>query len=156
MDAIDYITDDHERFRGMLDSYEELDADDHAGRRELADELIAGLVQHAVMEEEALYPFVMARIPDLEHDVREEREEHHIIEVLMKELTELEVTNPQFDAKLEVLAENLLHHFEEEEEELFPRLRDELETSELADLVDDLRAARENASTEPDPNRVGG
>lgn len=156
MDAIDYITDDHDDFRGMLDTYEELDADDDAGRRELADELIAGLVQHAIMEEEALHPFVMARIPDLEHDVREEREEHHIIEVLMKELKELEIADPQFDAKLEVLVENLLHHFEEEEEELFPRLREELDTSELESLVDDLRTARENAPSEPDPDRVGG
>jgi hemerythrin superfamily protein len=98
----------------------------------------------------------MANIPDLEHDVREELEEHHVLEVLMSELTQMAPKDPQFDAKVEVLAENLLHHFEEEEEELFPRLREELDASELEALVDDLRTARENAPTEPDPDRVGG
>jgi hypothetical protein len=52
MDAITYITDDHERFRGMLDRNEELDPGDDDARRSLVDELIAGLVQHAVMEEQ--------------------------------------------------------------------------------------------------------
>jgi hemerythrin superfamily protein len=156
MDAISFITEDHARFREMLDRYEELDPDDHGARRALVDELIAGLVRHAVMEEEALYPFVMGQLPDLEHAVREELEEHHVIEVLMAELQAMDPGDPQFDAKLEVLAENLLHHFNEEEEELLPRLRDEVDAATLEGLVDDLRAAHETAPTTPDPDRVGG
>lgn len=156
MDAIEYITDDHERFRAMLDRYEELDPDDDAARKELVDDLIAGLVRHAVMEESVLYPFVTSELADLEHEIREEREEHHVIEVLLAELARMDAADPQFDAKLEVLAENLLHHFDEEEEDLFPRLREEVDGDALRELTDELRAAHADAPTTPDPDRTGG
>ena len=140
----------------MLDRYEELDPDDDAARRGLVDDLIAGLVRHAVMEESVLYPFVISELPDLEHEIREEHEEHHIIEVLLAELARMDAADPQFDAKLEVLAENLLHHFDEEEGDLFPRLREEVEPDTLRELADDLRTAHTEAPTTPDPDRVGG
>jgi hemerythrin-like domain-containing protein len=156
MNALELIIDEHERFRTMLDRLDELDAGDHGSRRRLVDELIAGLVQHGAMEEQVLYPFVLSEIPDLEDAVREELEEHHVIELLMVELERLDPEHEQFDAKLEVFAEILLHHFEEEEEELFPALRERLDAATLEDLTDDLRSARESAPTEPDPDRVGG
>lgn len=156
MDAIEFILDDHEKFRAMIDRYEEIDPDDHGARRELVDELVAGLVQHGTMEEQALYPYVISNVPDLEDAVREEIEEHHVLELLMVELKELEPENKQFDAKLEVFVEILLHHFEEEEEELFPALRERLDADTLEGLTDDLRSARDGASSEPDPDRVGG
>jgi hypothetical protein len=117
MNALELIIDEHERFRTMLDRLAELDVGDHGSRRRLVDELIAVSGQHGAMEEQVLYPFVLSEIPDLEDAVREEIEEHHVLELLMVELSRLDPEHEQFDAKLEVFAEILLHHFEEEEEE---------------------------------------
>lgn len=156
MDALDLITEDHERFRSMLDRYEELGDEESAAKRQLIDDLVAAVVRHGTMEEEAFYPFVRSEVPDVEGDIREELEEHHVLELIMVELKQMGAEDPQFDAKVVVFAENLLHHLDEEEEELFPVLREKLDAAVLESLVEDLRAARDRASPEPDPRRVGG
>jgi hemerythrin-like domain-containing protein len=153
VDAIDFIIEDHERFRDALGRYEELDDDATDDKRTLVDELIADCTRHGSMEEHAFYPFVLDRVPDVEEDIREEIEEHHVLELIMRELAEHPADDPQFDAKVEVFAENLLHHLEEEEEELFPVLRQHLSSETLEALTDDLRTARDRASGEPDPSR---
>ncbi|MDP9023168.1 MAG: hemerythrin domain-containing protein [Actinomycetota bacterium] len=156
MDALDFIQQDHDRFRALLDRYEEIDPDDHATKQEVIDELIAAVVRHSAMEEEAFYPVVMREVPQAEDDIREEIEEHHVIEVVMAELDDLDATHEQFDAKVEVLAENLLHHLYEEEDELFPRVRSAFDDDALARLLDALRTAKQRAPSRPDPDRVGG
>lgn len=155
-DALEFITDDHTDFREMLDRYEELGDDDVRDKRELIDQLIGRVVQHSVMEEQVFYPYVMEHVPDLEDDVREEIEEHHVVEVIMAELKGMDAGDDQFDAKVEVFAENLLHHLEEEEEELFPEVREQLSEEELRDLLPPLQEARTAAPTDPDPQRAGG
>ncbi len=154
--ALELIVEDHDEFREKLNRYEEIDPDDHEEKRQLIEELIPAVVRHSAMEEEAFYPFVRSEAPELEEMVLEEIEEHHVIEIVMAELEQLEVTNKRFDAKVEVFAENLLHHLHEEEDELFPILRERLSKDQLRQLHDDLAAAKADAPTEPDPERVGG
>jgi hemerythrin-like domain-containing protein len=154
-DALEVILEDHERFRELLDRYEETEVTDDAAKRELVDRLIVAVVKHSTMEERAFYPFVMRAVPRVEDDVREEIEEHHVIELLMAELAAMDPSDQQFDAKVEVFAENLLHHLAEEEQQLFPVLRAELGRDVLVRLADELRAARDAAPTTPDPTRVG-
>lgn len=153
-DALDFIVEDHEEFRDLLDRYEEVDADEHREKRRLIDDLIPSVVRHSVMEEEAFYPWVRSHAPDLDDLVLEEIEEHHVIEILMAELTGMDPEDERFDAKVEVFAENLLHHLHEEEDELFPKLREKVDADELQALTDDLRHAKERAPTEPDPSRT--
>lgn len=155
-DALEFITEDHADFREMLDRYEELGDDETIEKRELVDQLIGRVVQHSVMEEQVFYPYVREHLPELEDDVREEIEEHHVIEVLLAELQGMDAGDEQFDAKMEVLAENLLHHLEEEEEELFPQLREDLSQDQLRGLLEPLQEAKNAAPTDPDPQRVGG
>lgn len=155
-DALEFIQEDHDRFRELLDRYEEIPVDHHAEKRALIDQLIVAVVQHSAMEERAFYPFVMDQIPEAQDDVREEIEEHHVIEVIMAELKQLDAAHEQFDAKVEVFAENLLHHLHEEEDELFPLLRERLSEDQLRQVHRDLAAAKADAPTEPDPERVGG
>lgn len=154
MDALDVIVEDHEDFRDLLDRYEEIDPDEHAEKRRLIDELIPAVVRHSVMEEEAFYPWVRSHAPDLADMVLEEIEEHHVIEILMSELTEMDPADERFDAKVEVFAENLLHHLHEEEDELFPQVRGKVGEDELRALTDDLREAKQRAPRDPDPSRT--
>ena len=154
-DALEFIKQDHDEFRDLLNRYEEIDVDEHDAKKELIDELIHRVTKHSAMEEEAFYPFVMEQVPDAEDDIREEIEEHHVVELIMAELIAMDADDEQFDAKVEVFAENLLHHLEEEEEELFPMLREQLDATTLEGLKGNLERAKTEAPTEPDPDRYG-
>ncbi|MDQ3931828.1 MAG: hemerythrin domain-containing protein [Actinomycetota bacterium] len=156
VDALEFIRSEHEDFRGLLNRYEEVDPDDHSAKRDLVAELITVVVQHSAMEERAFYPAVREHIPELDEHIREGIEEHHVVEVIMQELKQLDATDEQFDAKVEVFAENLLHHIQEEEDELFPKIRSEMPSQQLEGLADDLRAAKEQAPTEPKPSQGAG
>ncbi len=148
-DALQLITAEHERFREALDRYEEIDADDHDRKGAHIEELIGDVTRHGRMEEEAFYPAVLERLPEAEDEIREDIEEHHVLDVLMAELKGLPAEHEQFDAKVEVFAEILIHHLDEEEEELFPTVRAQLDADFLEGLTGDLRAARERADAEP-------
>ena len=154
-DALEFIKQDHDEFRDLLNRYEEIDVDEHDATRELIDELIERVTRHSAMEEEAFYTFVMEQVPDAEDDIREEIEEHHVVELIMAELKAMDANDEQFDAKVEVFAENLLHHLEEEEQELFPMLRQQLDATTLEGLKGNLERAKTEAPTEPDPKRYG-
>ncbi|MFN2557855.1 MAG: hemerythrin domain-containing protein [Nitriliruptorales bacterium] len=154
--ALEMIRRDHDGFRELLNRFEEVDPEDHSAKRNIMDELIAIVVQHSVMEERAFYPFVREQLPELDEDLREGIEEHHVLDVIMQELKQLDATDEQFDAKVEVFAENLLHHIHEEEDELFPNVSRRIASQRLDELGDDLRAAKEQAPTEPDPARSAG
>ncbi len=154
-DALDLIQGDHDDFRDMLNRYEEIEVDDHDAKKQLIEELIGRVVVHSAMEEEAFYPFVMEQVPETEDDIREEIEEHHVVEMIMAELKAMDPDDDQFDAKVEVFAENLLHHLEEEEDTLFPMLREELDETTLEGLRGNLERAKDGAPTEPDPERYG-
>jgi len=88
-----------------------------------------------------------ARNEELKKIVREGVEEHAQVKTLLSELSELKGTDKVFKAKLQVLMENVEHHVEEEENEMFPLVEDELGEEERVDLAE--RIEREKA-------RVGG
>jgi hypothetical protein len=85
--------------------------------------MIELLTVHTYLEYEVMYPEVRKVLPDLEDDVLESYEEHHVADVLCRELLELDPTNEHFDAKTTVLIENVEHHMAEEEQEWFPKVR---------------------------------
>ena len=70
-----------------------------------------------------MYPEVRKLLPDLEDDVLESYEEHHVADVLAVELSAMSPDAEHFDAKTTVLIENVTHHIEEEEGEWFPKVR---------------------------------
>ena len=78
-----------------------------------------------------MYPEVRELLPDLEDDVLESYEEHHVADVLVMELFAMSPDAERFDAKTTVLIENVTHHIEEEEDEWFPKVRDGLGRKQL-------------------------
>lgn len=95
--------------------------------RELADLVDA----HAHAEENALYDRLKKGPSQTKALAFEGYEEHHVADTLIKELKELHASKDRWMAKFEVLKEALEHHIEEEEEEMFPKARKFLTTSEL-------------------------
>src|SRR5215470_5346672 len=99
-------------------------ADDPAHRRREADAVIAELVRHSVAEEEYLYPTARRALPDGNQVADDEIAEHAEAERLMKELEDPDATGTDFARVLSQLMSAVRHHIEEEENDLFPRLRD--------------------------------
>jgi hemerythrin superfamily protein len=112
---------------------------------ELADKLAA----HASMEEQIFYPAVRAK--QTEEMLLEATEEHLAIKRVLADMLTTELDDPRFDALLSVLQEEVEHHAREEEEgELFPKLRNIMTGQELAALGSEMLALFEQLlSTQP-------
>lgn len=121
--ATTLLKNDHDEIRRMLDEFIQLDPAAGELRREVAARLITELRIHQQLEEQIFYPAIQrAHRAELDDEVYEGREEHHIIEILSAEIEAREPGEPEFKAKMQVLRESVEHHLREEEEELFPQV----------------------------------
>ena len=91
---------------------------------QLVDRMIELLTVHTYIENEVMYPRVRELLPQLEDDVLESYEEHHVADVLVSELAAMKADDERFTAKTTVLIENVRHHMEEEEQDWFPKVRE--------------------------------
>ncbi len=106
---------------------------------------------HASIEEEIFYPAARRFIADAADDVLEALEEHHLVKLTLAELETMDPGHERYGAKVTVLIENVRHHVDEEEGELFPTIRKALDTAQLRKIGDELVAAKRTAPTRPHP-----
>jgi hemerythrin superfamily protein len=125
MDAVTLLTGDHNRVRGLVAQFEEAqEKDDAATMAALATRIFQELQIHTTIEEEIFYPAVReAGNEELTELVAEGVEEHHVVDTLMEEMAAMEAGSEQWVAKMTVLVENVEHHADEEESEMFPKVR---------------------------------
>lgn len=137
IDALELLTDQHDEVDMLIGEIE--DSDDADEKVELFQQLADKLAAHATMEEKLFYPSVMnAQTEEL---LVESTEEHLSVKRLIADLLELDGDDPHFDAKLSVLKEQVRHHARDEEEgELFPKLRRMLSAEERAALGNECLA----------------
>jgi iron-sulfur cluster repair protein YtfE (RIC family) len=133
--VLDLLTSQHGEVDALFAKLEKRHGDRHALFLELADKLAA----HATVEEKIFYPSVMSnKTNDLLH---ESVEEHLEIKRILADLITMTVDHDTFDAKLNVLKENVSHHaHEEEEQKLFPMLRKSMSQDELLALGNEVLA----------------
>jgi hemerythrin superfamily protein len=151
MDAITMLKDDHKAVEQLFKRFEKAGDRAHVEKREIVDRIIEELSVHAAVEEQLFYPVARATVPDTEDVALESLEEHHIVKWVLSELETMAPEDERFDAKVTVLIENVRHHVEEEEQDFFPMVRDELGRNALADLGDAMAAAKKVAPTHPHP-----
>ena len=125
-DAIVLLKDDHKEIRRLFGEFEKSGENAEKTKGKLVDQIIELLTVHTYIENEVMYPRVRELLPDLEDDVLESYEEHHVADVLVMELYGMKPSDERFDAKTTVLIENVRHHIEEEEQDWFPKVRDGL------------------------------
>ncbi len=141
MNAFTLLKDDHKKVAGIFAKLEPTTERGVKTREELFAQLKNELDIHARIEEEILYPALGDA--DATHDiVLESYEEHGVVKTLLGELEALAKDDEMWGAKLKVLQENVEHHVEEEEGELFPNARKILSTEEIEALGDRLVAAK--------------
>ncbi len=147
-DAIVVLKEDHKKVRRLFREFERAGQATQR-KRELVGEIIAELTVHTYLENEIMYPLVRQFLPDLEDDVLESYEEHHVVDVLALELLELDPSNEHFDAKTTVLIENVRHHVEEEETDWFPKVRAGMSRKDLLDIGAQIELMRPSAPRDP-------
>jgi hemerythrin-like domain-containing protein len=140
-DPIALLESDHRRFEALLKQGEETSERAVKGRTALLDTLTAALNVHELIEEKVLYPALEPH-EEARDIVLEGFQEHHIADVLMKELHEVAKDDEQWGAKFKVLAESLEHHIEEEEGTMFPTARRIMSTEELTALGARMRTLK--------------
>jgi hemerythrin-like domain-containing protein len=139
-DAIVLLKEDHKEVRKLFREFESADSAQRKG--ELVGQIIALLKEHTRIENEIMYPEVRKELPDLEDDILESYEEHHVADVLIAELSGMQPDEERFDAKTTVLIESVKHHIEEEEDEWFPQVRGGMGRKRLQELGEQLLAAK--------------
>jgi hemerythrin superfamily protein len=105
------------------------------------DEFIRNLTVHHTMEEKYFYDFLEAQ-PQGRHDALEAVNEHHIIELIIKDAERFPRDHERFPVKIESLGEYTTHHLDEEEMEIFPmaaQLLPETHLTALGALFEEAR-----------------
>jgi iron-sulfur cluster repair protein YtfE (RIC family) len=142
MDAFELLKQDHKKVSGI---FEKLDKTTERGvktREELFTQLKTELDIHAQIEEQIFYP-VLKEAKETRDITLEAFEEHAVVKRLLKELAALPKDNETWGAKLTVLKENVEHHVEEEEDEMFKDARKVLSAEQIEELGDRMQAAKE-------------
>lgn len=123
IDAIELLTQDHEEVKAMFEKYEALSDRSTTSKRKLALEICLALTRHATAEEEIFYPAVRDAGSDTEDLVDEATVEHASAKELIAQIIAMDPSDDLYDAKVKVLSEQIEHHVEEEEGEMFPKAR---------------------------------
>ena len=148
-DAIVMLKADHKEIRGLFREFQK-SSTTPTRKEKLVEQMIELLTVHTYIENEVMYPQVRELLPDLEEDVLESYEEHHVADLLVLELAAMSYSDERFEAKTTVLIENVTHHIEEEEQEWFPKVREGLTRTQLRDIGEELAAAKERAPRRPE------
>jgi hemerythrin-like domain-containing protein len=147
MDAITLLKHDHDKVKKLLNELESTTERGVKTRSELFATIKGELTVHEIIEEEIFYPELKAH-PKAKDIVLEGFEEHHVVDVLMGELESLDVSDEAWGAKAIVMKENIEHHIEEEEGEMFKIARGVFEKEELEELGSRMEARRTSAQRE--------
>jgi len=141
MDAFELLKKDHEKVSGIFEKLETTTERGVKTREELFTQLKQELDIHAQIEEQIFYP-VLEEADETHEITLEAFEEHAVVKQLLSELEQLSKDDETWGAKLKVLKENVEHHVEEEEGEMFTGAREVLSSEQIEALGSRMEAAK--------------
>ena len=141
MNPFNLLKSDHEKVAGILESIDETTERAAKGREDLFARLKQELDLHARIEEEIFYP-ALEDSEETRDVTLEAYEEHNLVKKLLAELEAASKDTEEWTAKFTVLKENIEHHVEEEEGEMFKKAQKVLSKDEIETLGDRLQEAK--------------
>ena len=124
MDALELLTADHNRVRGLFTRFKAAKESDNLEEMTALAALINNELEvHTTIEEEIFYPALHDLTEEVHETITEGYEEHNVAKQLLTEITGMTPNTEDWAAKVTVLIENVEHHAEEEESEMFPKIR---------------------------------
>ena len=156
--ALELLMADHRKVEDLFEQFEQEKESDEGTRREIAQKICAELTIHAQVEEELLYPWLKENLEDDDMEMVEEAYvEHATAKDLIAQIEGAADIDEQFNAKVKVLGEYIKHHVQEEENEIFPEIRDQQE--ELDEIGQEIAARKgelkEEMGLAPDEEEEG-
>ena len=117
-DFVTLLTDDHRRVEQLFKQFDE------TGDPNVAEEIFVELTVHSMVEEELVYGLYSSKVDSA--GAAEARAEHQEAKDLILELESMEPGSDQYVPTMTKLKTSVLHHVDEEEKELFPKLQERL------------------------------
>ncbi|MEZ0316027.1 MAG: hemerythrin domain-containing protein [Methylophilaceae bacterium] len=122
-DAIVILKTDHAKVKKLFKEFERLSkGNDTEGKVSIANQICLELTIHAEAEEEIFYSAARSAIDEVDL-LNEANVEHDSAKALIAQIQNMQPEDPMYDAKVTVLGEYINHHVEEEEKEMFPKVR---------------------------------
>lgn len=136
-DVLDLLAADHKSVTKMFEQFEKMKKDeDDESKQMLVERACATLTLHTRLEEEIFYPALRETLQ--ETDLIDEAEvEHAAAKQLITELNAMQPGDELYEAKFTVLGEYVKHHIQEEEKEIFPKVKKA--GIDLEGMADELR-----------------
>ncbi|MER6408163.1 hemerythrin domain-containing protein [Streptomyces viridosporus] len=148
--VIDELVTDHREVEELFGKIEQLPPG-HKDRKLYADQATIELIRHSVAEEAYLYPAVREHVENGDALADKELEDHATAEQIMKDLEGCDAGDAEFDRLIGMLMSEIREHVEDEEQNLFPRLRASCPPDALDQLGEKVRQAKKTAPTRPHP-----
>ena len=148
VNVIGMLKEDHREVITMFGQYDEAEGEQ---RERIVHELIESLTKHTRIEEQVLYPFIRAEVPDGDQLMDEAEQEHQEVKDAMSRLAGLSAGDPDFEDAFRTLREGLQHHVQEEEDEVFPKLTEVADEATLVELGRSLAQAKSLSTRQPRP-----
>jgi hypothetical protein len=139
--AIELLEDDHKKVKKLLEQGDDTTENAVKTRTELFAKIKREMEIHEAIEEEIFYP-ALKEHPKAKEIVLEGYEEHHVVDQIMSELGATDVEDERWGAKFSVMKENIEHHIEEEEDDMFKKARDVFSGEELDALGERMEARK--------------
>jgi hemerythrin-like domain-containing protein len=146
MNALTLLEDDHKDIKKLLEKGDETTERAVKTRASLLHEIGVKLTAHEKIEEDIFYP-ALKEHPKAKDIVLEGYQEHHVVDLLMAELKDLDENDEKWGAKFSVMKENIEHHIEEEEGEMFTKARAAFSAEELSELGERMEEMKEKILT---------
>ena len=138
MDAFSLLKADHENVAAL---FERLESASGKQKLEVFNQIRTELELHAHIEEKIFYP-ALEKPTETKDLTLEAYEEHKQVKTLLRELGRARTPNEEWEAKAKVLKENVEHHVDEEENELFPKAEQALGEARIDELGEELQAEK--------------
>jgi hemerythrin superfamily protein len=138
MDVLTFLKDDHDEVKAVFKKLEKAEGGE---AQRLWDQLASMLSLHEEMEETYFYPR-LKESESAEDLVLEGYQEHHVMDLLIEEANQLKPSDEAWQPKIKVLQENTEHHIEEEEGELFPKVRKIWDTKRREEIGKEMQAMK--------------
>ncbi|MEV4508831.1 hemerythrin domain-containing protein [Dactylosporangium sp. NPDC049525] len=148
-DAIVVLKEDHKNVKRLFKEFQAAEDGPAQAKERIVKQILSELTVHTYLENEVMYPEVRRLLPDLEDDILESYEEHHVADVLCMELAAMTPDDERFNAKVTVLIETVTHHIDEEEKDWFPKVREGLGRNQLQEIGARMQQLRPDAPTTP-------
>ena len=153
-DVVEILEHDHREVEEMFAELESLRGasteEQQSRRKELTEQVTIELVRHSVAEEVLVYPKVEKQVSS--DEAEHAREEHAEAEETLQRLEKLDSDDPSIDDELQTLMEEIRHHIEDEEGQMFAHMRQVIDEDELLKLGERVEAFKKVAPTRPHPN----